>query len=395
MSLYKEYINKVKQGFNLEEELISLIKKYNAFKKRYLLVYVAATNKNIPGVELEQSDYYVIHDMLRNVDKENGLDIYIETRGGSGEAADEIVTFLRNKYRSVDFVVAGEAKSAGTIIVLSGNEIWMTETGSLGPIDAQMHIGRSLMSAHDYKEWIEEKQKEAIQNNYLNPFDQTIIAQITPGEIRGVLIALDFAKVLVKKWLIKYKFAEWVETETKKTIVDDKYREAAAQNIVDSLVNHSKWFSHGRSIKINDLEEIGLKIKKIDEDKELADIVYKIQIVCRLLMDNSPIFKIFATEDSRLFRTAMKQNPIQSPVPIPQNVHVVEYEQPCTNCKKNIKIYFKFGKLNVPVIKDLEGRGYKEARKNLKIKCSCGTELDFTNVKNNVEQQSGRKVVLD
>ena len=35
----------------------------------------------------------------------------------------------------------------------------MTETGSLGPIDAQMRIGRSVISAYDYMEWVEEKKR--------------------------------------------------------------------------------------------------------------------------------------------------------------------------------------------------------------------------------------------
>ena len=65
--------------------------------------------------------------------------MYIETPGGSGETAEEVVKFLRNNFDTVSFVVSGEAKSAGTIIVLSGDEILMTETGSLGPIDAQMN----------------------------------------------------------------------------------------------------------------------------------------------------------------------------------------------------------------------------------------------------------------
>ena len=65
------------------------------------------------------------------------IDMYIETPGGSGETAEEVAKFLRNNFDTVSFVVCGEAKSAGTIIVLSGDEILMTETGSLGPIDAQ------------------------------------------------------------------------------------------------------------------------------------------------------------------------------------------------------------------------------------------------------------------
>lgn len=67
-------------------------------------------------------------------------------------------------------MIAGEAKSAGTILVLSGDNIFMTDTGSLGPIDAQVRIGRSVVSAHDYKEWIDLKREEALKNGSLNPF---------------------------------------------------------------------------------------------------------------------------------------------------------------------------------------------------------------------------------
>jgi len=67
-------------------------------------------------------------------------------------------------------------------MVLSGDEILMTETGSLGPIDAQMQIGRSVISAYDYTEWVELKREEAGKTGKLNPFDATMVAQITPGD---------------------------------------------------------------------------------------------------------------------------------------------------------------------------------------------------------------------
>jgi len=86
------------------------------------------------------SDYQVIHEMLRQVDKQK-LDLYLETPGGSGEAAEEIVNFLHDKFESVDFLIAGEAKSAGTLMAMSADEIYMTDSGSLGPIDAQVRLG--------------------------------------------------------------------------------------------------------------------------------------------------------------------------------------------------------------------------------------------------------------
>src|SRR5690606_14230484 len=144
-----------------------------------LIIYASAIGKPIPDIVLTMDDYYVIYDILRN-EKAVDLDFYLETPGGSGEAAEEIVRCLRSKCDTVNFVVSGEAKSAGTILVLSGDEIFMTNTGSLGPIDAQVKIGRSFQSAYDYIEWVKEKQKS---KGRLTPFDALIVSQITPGEL--------------------------------------------------------------------------------------------------------------------------------------------------------------------------------------------------------------------
>jgi len=157
MSLMLEYIQKLKEGgtSRLESELLKLIGQYNQIRGKYLFVYAAAIGKRIPEIPLDQSDFYMFHDLLGKKKEIREVDIYIETPGGSGEAAEEIVRFLHNNFDTVSFLVSGEAKSAGTIMVLSGDEILMTDTGSLGPIDAQMQIGRSIISAYDYTEWVE------------------------------------------------------------------------------------------------------------------------------------------------------------------------------------------------------------------------------------------------
>ena len=150
MGLMNEYISRRLSANELEQELLSLIKKYNEKRKTFLLVMVSAPNKPIPDIALSQEDYYMVADMLSNLDDISKVDIYLETPGGSGEAAEEIVEFLRKEFEYVSFVVSGEAKSAGTLMILSGDEILMTKTGSLGPIDAQVRIGRTTISAYDY-----------------------------------------------------------------------------------------------------------------------------------------------------------------------------------------------------------------------------------------------------
>lgn len=336
-------------------------------------------------------DYYTIFDMLKNIDSKN-LDFYIETPGGSGEAAEEIVRFIRSKFNNVTFVVSGEAKSAGTIIALSGNEILMTKSGSLGPIDAQVRIGRSVISAYDYCEWIENKRKEAEKMGGLNPFDATMIAQISPGELSGVSHSLEFAKDLVVDWLAKYKFKNWEVTETQGKRVTDDIRNQTAIEIANCLTNHGKWRSHGRSLKIDDLEDIvGLKITRVDDNPYLSDVVYRIQTLIRLLFSSTSTYKIFATVDEKIFvNAAPAGNRRKFP---PGDVKVVEVE---TRCQKRGKIYNLYAKLvlDAKIDEEFKKKKFKSFPPNNKLICNCGYEIDLSGIKNEIETQVGKKIIV-
>lgn len=391
MSLLTEYIDRNMSVPDLEKELMALIKQYNESRDTYLFVYASALTKRIPLIAIDQDDYYTINDLLRNK-KLPHLDFYIETPGGSAEAVEEIVRCLRKKCDTISFVVSGEAKSAGTILVLSGDEILMTESGSLGPIDAQVRIGRSQVSAHDYLEWVKEKHTEAKKEGELNPFDATMIAQITPGELKGVYQSLKFAEDLVKEWLPKYKFKNWTVTETRKEPVTEQRKTERAVEIAQELSNHTRWRSHGRSIKIEDLEQIGLKIGRIDDNPALSDLVYRIQMICKLLFETTTIFKIFATQDRKLFRHATQ---IQQGPSLPagtKTVDVVELKVVCPKCGKEYNLYAKFADKS-QIDKDFQTKGAQPFPPDGKLKCDCSFTLDLMGVKNQIEVQVGKKII--
>jgi len=392
MSLLSYYIKKNLSGPELENELIRLISKYNKLRNTYLLVFSSAIGKPIPDIQLNQSDYFVIYDLLRNKKEYKKIDIYLETPGGKGETAEEIVRFLRDNFEYISFVISGEAKSAGTIMALSGNEILMTGSGSLGPIDAQILIGRTTISAYDYLQWVEEKRKEAEENRKLNPVDATMIAQITPGELGNVFNALKFAEELVVEWLQKYKFKNWEITETRKIPVSEEMKKKRAEEIARLLCNRKEWRRHGRSIKIDDLEKkLKLKIVRIDDNPKLADIVYKIQTVCRLLFDRTTTYKIYATAEDKIFRTALPQKvPIN--IPKPKKPDVAEIEQKCPQCGKTHKIYAKLIP-NPKIDEDFSKKGFKSFPKNDRIICECGHEIDLSGIKEQIELQTKRKII--
>ncbi len=392
MGLFNEYIKRKLGPVELEEELKRLIGEYNKLRSTYLLIYYSALEKPIPDTQLMMSDYYVIHDFINGGNRDK-LDVFLQTPGGSGETAEEIVRILHKKSKHVTFVIAGEAKSAGTILALSGNEILMTETGSLGPIDAQVRLGRSVISAFDYVEWVDEKRKEAIANKTLNPFDATIIAQITPGELSGALNSLKFAEDLVVEWLPKYKFADWETTEGRQIKVTPEMKEARAKEVVGQLINHAYWRSHGRSIKIEDLASL-LKIQKIDDDPKLADIVYRIHVVLRLLCDTTAIFKVFMTADSKIFRRATQAaSPFSIPSVPTKSIGVIHIDHTCPHCGTVHKIYAKT-KPDPKLDEMAKKEGYKPFPKDGKIVCTCKQEIDMVGMKNHIEAETGLKLIM-
>lgn len=402
-SIFNEYLSKRLGFIDLQNELQRLINDYNKYTGRYMFVYASDINKGRSrdiDVSMVQDDFYNIQDILRESTHKK-IDFYIETPGGSGEAAEEIAKFLRKKFNEVNFVIAGEAKSAGTILVLSGDNILMTDTGSLGPIDAQVRIGRSVVSAHDYKEWVDIKRDEAAKSGSLNPFDAVMVAQISPGELYGVINSLEFAKDLVKCWLENHKFKNWDITRDSKTTVTPEMRKERASQVADMFCDHTTWRTHGRSLKIEDLQEV-LIIDRIDDDPKLAELVYRIKTVIRLIFSGSPVYKLFYIDDlkiSKTFSVSSSSNlPVANPFTQPKGhakpIDAVELDIQCPKCGKRHKVN-GYMDINSKQISDAKLPTNENIKENDILVCDfCNFALDLKPIKNQVETQTKRKVTF-
>jgi hypothetical protein len=399
-SILHEYLMKGYGLIDLERELQRLIAAYNTYTGSNMFVYAADSNKARSreiDVSLIQDDFYAIQDLLR-LAKFDTIDFYIETPGGSGEAAEEVAKFLRNKFKVVNFVIGAEAKSAGTILALSGDHIYMTETGSLGPIDAQVRIGRTVVSAHDYKEWVEQKQHEVNQVGKLNPLDAVIVAQISPGELYGVINSLEFAKDLVKIWLEKYKFKDWIITQNKKIVVTPEMRKKRANEVAEMLCNHTMWRTHGRSLKIDDLKDM-LLIGRIDDDPKLSEIVHRINTIVRLIFDSSTVYKLFFLSDIKLSKTfhVNADSNFQNPQEVSnhgnslKNAQNVAIEFQCPKCAKKYHI-------EAQLLNGLKPKNYQinssVQKREILVCTECGFAIDLKPIKNKIESETGKKVLF-
>jgi len=84
-----------------------------------------------------------IRNYIEDVVKKGGapkkkLCVLIETIGGYVEVVERIYSVFRKHYEEVVFIVPNYAYSAGTVLVPSGDEIYMDSYSVLGPIEPQL-----------------------------------------------------------------------------------------------------------------------------------------------------------------------------------------------------------------------------------------------------------------
>ena len=95
----------------------------------------------MPPADLQISlqDIAGFMEAVSNVE-EKQLDLIIHSPGGSAEAAESIVTYLRKRFDHIRIFIPIAAMSAATMVALSANEIVMGQHSQLGPIDPQFSI---------------------------------------------------------------------------------------------------------------------------------------------------------------------------------------------------------------------------------------------------------------
>ena len=386
-----EYISKKFTAINYEDELLRLISEYNKNLGTYLLVFYTYLEKPIPPsvVMLSQDDYYTIYDLICNK-KLKSLHVFLESPGGKAETAKDLADLFHSCSEYLNFVICGEAKSAATILALSGNDISMTNTGSLGPIDAQVTIAGRTVSAFNYKQQIKELKEEALEKKQLNLVDLAYLSRIIPGELLQVLNSSDYAKELVKEWLPKYKFKNWEKTNTKGKKVTEEYKKARALEIANFLESKDNWKLHATSIKANDLRQL-LIINDIDKDKKISEIVYRIHAVCRMYCSLTSTFKIYATEDGKIFKQAGSLTKGQI-LPNSRELNAVKIDIECPKCNKKYKFYGKFK--NDPLIdKKMKDENAIPFPTNNKFVCNCGFEFNLIGPRSEIEKKTGKKFI--
>lgn len=207
-------------------------------------------------------------------DKRNTLLVVLHTQGGLVEEVRNIVQVLRSHYNHVHFLVPVCAMSAGTVLVMSGDEIYMDYFSRLGPIDPQIQTNQgervvpALSYLRQYEKLIEKSRTEPLTVPELALLNKLDLAELHQLELAGSL-----SVSLIEDWLTKYKFRNW---KINNLPVSEEDKRIKAKGIAEKLNDHEKWYTHGNSIHKDILEkDFNMKIKDYSDNDTLKKAVWE------------------------------------------------------------------------------------------------------------------------
>ncbi len=240
------------------------------------------------GIDLNDKEGFL--EVTKDLQGDN-LDVLIFSPGGTAEAVESIVAILRNKFTHIRFIIPSVAKSAATMLAMSGNEIIMDEVSELGPTDPQMIVNRDgnivVAPAHAIKEQFALASKEIMDNSKkLSPW-LPVLRQYGPSLLSECDRSLALSNKLVSKWLKEYMFQ------------GERNAGIKANRIAKYLTSKVQFQSHARRIGIDDLISKGVKVVDLRQDIPLKTAIWDVHIAISQTFSSTFAYKMFENHNGQ------------------------------------------------------------------------------------------------
>jgi len=271
---------------------------------RPLLVYATAFHNPLKAqfvssfLPIDLSDKDGFYEIIHNI-RTKEIDVFVHSPGGSAEATESIVKMLRDKFDAIRFIVTGAAKSAATMLVLSGDSILMDSTAELGPIDPQVRVRGRFSPAGSIIEQFDRAAKKLSKYPSQLPVWIPILQEFAPSLLVECENFIDLSKKLVTDWLVRYMFRGQRNAKQK------------AKKIADYLTNEKNTLSHARRVDAVQLRHLGAKIEILEEQETgLQDAIRQLHLAVMATLDGTDAAKIFEnSEGAALIRLVSIQVP--------------------------------------------------------------------------------------
>lgn len=227
------------------------------------------------------------------------LDLILHSPGGSPQAAEAMVSYLRSRFSHIRVIVPQLAMSAATMISCAADEIILAKHSFLGPTDPQIllstPLGRRFVPAQAVLDQFEKASRECADPAKL-PVWLPILSQYGPDLLVQCESALYLSQELVRTWLETYMFKEMCDRSEK------------AEHVSRWLANHKQFKSHDRHISRSQLQDNHLVVRDLEDDETLQDLSLSVFHATIHTFTGTPTVKVVENHTGRAF---IKQQVIQ------------------------------------------------------------------------------------
>ncbi len=292
MATFGRLLESLKTGEDARNHRIEMLKRIESITGAPTVLYAANTRaSNAPSglTSLSRDDKTGFADLV-DATPGDRINIVLHSLGGSPDAAEQIVNLLRPRFDTVNFIIPNMAKSAATLLVLSGNRIYMDDRSELGPIDPQLGIPQSNGQTSFVP-------AQAIERGFQQAMDaikadrpallaySPMLQKLDVWLLELCRTATAAGKELAERWLAQYMLATR----------DDAAE--LAKEIAERLADSGRYKSHGRPIGIVEALEMGLAVDDTRETPKLRDAIWGLYCNVELHMERmlapAPCAKLF------------------------------------------------------------------------------------------------------
>ena len=213
----------------------NILKTVNS-KKKYIL-RLAYSFENTKTFYIDKSIdcdiVYKFKEFMNNVKNDDEIDIVIETNGGSFSCGQMICNIILSHKGIINAIVLNHAFSAGTLIALSCDNLYMHNNANLSPVDTIHCNFFDAVQLSSIKTVIENKSNDKID-------DKTFI--LSDQAAKCLLVLNDLFDRIIKK----------------------KYNENVSNTIKENIFSGEK-YAHCTAFSKEQLKNFGLNIYDITE----------------------------------------------------------------------------------------------------------------------------------
>jgi hypothetical protein len=229
------------------------------------------------------------------------LDIVLHSPGGSAEATDSIVRYLRTKFDHIRAFVPLAAMSAATMWALACDEIFMGKHSQLGPIDPQLVTQSGAVPAHAVIEQFERAKRECTADPSVLGAWLPILQQYGPALLEQCERAEELAQRLVKEWAARYMLR------------NDPEAAAKAADIAEFFASYETHPSHGMAIDRDQARAKGVVVHDLENDQALQEAVLSVHHATLCTLQGAAV-KIVENHSGKAFVKLQQMMQVQVPI---------------------------------------------------------------------------------